>query len=348
MSTPCYCLLVDVPELYPLLFAPVFKARVWGGRRLEAWFPDLPEGPIGEAWILSDHPQGRTPVSNGPLRGETLESLGARFGERLLGAAAARSPGAERTPGATGAGPASGDGGFPLLFKLIDASADLSVQVHPGDGDPGLPPGERGKDEMWVVLGADPGARVVHGLQAGVDAAAFRRAVTEGRTMGALRQVEVRTGDVLHVPPGTVHALGAGLVVAEIQQSSDVVYRVHDYGRPGLDGRPRELHVEEALRVARLAPAPEVSHPVPAATNRWLEVCRTPHFAVSLARCDGRWRQGAARLSFEALIAVRGSGSLLWSGGRESLPAGRAALIPAAVGDYALDGSFDVLRTRLP
>jgi mannose-6-phosphate isomerase len=319
-------------EVYPLIFAPVFKERVWGGRRLARWFPELPDGPIGEAWVLSDHPQGRTPVTNGPLAGETLHTLKARFGAALVG-----------TRGVSGK-----TGEFPLLFKLLDSQEHLSVQVHPGDDYPGLPPGELGKTEMWVVLGAEPGAQVIYGLQPGVTPDSFAAAVREGRSMDVMRQLTVRTDDVLYVPAGTVHALGTGLLVAEIQQSSDTTYRVYDYDRLGLDGRPRELHVEHALRVADYGEPPTITHSAASGSNRWAEVCRSPYFVVSRGRCEGEWALRTAPESFHAVMILQGDGSISWAGGRVPIAAGCVVLMPASLGDYRLSGSFEALQVMMP
>ncbi len=318
--------------LYPLLFEPVFKERVWGGRRLSRWFPALPEGRIGEAWVLSGHPQGPTRVANGPLAGETLPALQGRFGAELVG-----------TRGA-----AAKSGGFPLLFKLLDANDDLSVQVHPSDDYEGLPPGELGKTEMWVVLDAEPGAKVVYGLKEGVTRDDFATAVAEGRTMEVLQQREVRPGDVLYVPAGTVHALGTGLLVAEIQQSSDTTYRVYDYNRLGLDGKPRELHIEHALAVAGYGKPPEVVHPGDPGTNRWQEIVRSPYFVTCQGRCAGEWAQEISPESFQAIMVLEGSGSIRWDGGETPLQAGATALVPASLGRYTLQGTFRALRVTLP
>ena len=314
-------------QLYPLIFEPVFKERVWGGRRLEPWFANLPPGPIGEAWVLSDHPQGPTRVLNGALAGETLRSLRERFGEALVG-----------TRGVSGK-----TGEFPLLFKLLDSQDDLSVQVHPTDHYEGLPPGELGKTEMWVVLDAKPGARAVYGLKDGVTPDSFATAVREGRTMDVLRQIEVRPGDVLYVPAGTIHALGAGLLVAEIQQSSDTVYRVYDYNRPGLDGKPRELHVDHALKVARYGEPPQPTGLPEPPARTWVEICRSPYFRVSVGRGAGTWAQATAPESFQVVLLLEGEGEIVWEGGREALRAGVAALAPAALGAYTLEGNFRAL-----
>lgn len=315
-------------DLYPLLFEPLFRSQVWGGRRLARWFPDLPSGPVGEAWVLAGHPRGRTRVRNGPLAGATLDTLSRQFGPRLLGARAS--------------------GPFPLLVKLIDAEQDLSVQVHPADGHPGLPPGESGKTEMWVVLEARPGAGVICGLAAGVTPAALAQAVAGGDCSWALRRVKVQAGDVLYVPSGTVHALGAGVVVAEIQQSSDTTYRLYDYGRAGLDGRPRELHVADALQVIRYGEAIEPTHPAPPPPGRWAEIARSPYFVVEQGECRGPWPGATSAATCEALLVLDGAGAVTWPGGREPLAPADAALLPAGLGPYALDGSLRLLRVTLP
>lgn len=323
---------IGLTELYPLIFTPVFKERLWGGRRLARWFPDLPDGPIGEAWVLSDHPQGRTPVQNGPLAGESLHSLKARFGADLVG-----------TGGLSGK-----TREFPLLFKLLDSQEDLSVQVHPSDGYEGLPPGELGKTEMWVVLEAEPGARVIYGLQPGVTPEAFAAAVREGRTIDVMRQLPARAGDVLYVPAGTVHALGSGLLVAEIQQSSDTTYRVYDFDRLGLDGKPRELHVEHAIRVANYDAPPAVTHPAGTGPNRWAEICRSAYFVVSQGRCQGDWEQRTAPASFQAVMLLEGGGSVSWGSGSEPVTAGSVLLAPASLGEYRLSGDFRALLVTVP
>jgi mannose-6-phosphate isomerase len=319
-------------ELYPLLFEPIFKERVWGGRKLARWFPDLPTGPIGEGWVLSDHPQGPTPVTNGPLAGETLRSLRERYGAALLG-----------TRGVAGS-----TGDFPLLFKLLDCGDDLSVQVHPSDEYEGLPPGELGKTEMWVVLEAEPGAQVVYGLKPGTTPESFAQAVHEGRTMDALRTMEVQTGDVLYVPSGTIHALGKGLLVAEIQQSSDTTYRVYDYNRLGLDGKPRELHVEHALRVTDYGEPPAPAHPAVPAPGQWQAIVTSPFFVVSQGRCEGSWSQASSPESFQTIMVLEGEGAIAWDGGRTDLRAGAVVLVPAALGTYELTGSFRALLVTLP
>lgn len=316
-------------QLYPMRFTPVFKERIWGGRKLARWFSQLPAGPVGEAWVLSGHSQGPTEVANGPLAGQTLARLSAQFGADLLGTHAPAGP-------------------FPLLFKLLDCQDDLSIQVHPDDSYAGLPPGELGKTEMWVVLEAEPGAQVVYGLKAEITAERFAAAVAEGRTMDAMRTLSVRQGDVLYVPAGTVHALGKGLLVAEIQQSSDTTYRVFDYDRLGLDGQPRELHVAHALNVTRYGEPPAPGAIAPGPPNQWRQLVTSPYFQVAHGQCQHQWLQQSAPESFQVLFALSGEGTVAWASGSVPLTAGATVLVPAVQGAYTLTGSIELLRVTLP
>ncbi|HYG60218.1 MAG TPA: type I phosphomannose isomerase catalytic subunit [Symbiobacteriaceae bacterium] len=319
--------------LYPLILQPVFKERIWGGRQLASFYgPSLPPGPIGEAWVLGEHDQGMSVVANGPLSGRGLGDLRREYGPALLGSR----------------GDASPTGRCPLLIKLLDAQDDLSVQVHPADDYAGLPPGEPGKTEMWYILDAQPGAKIVYGLKDGMDAGAFAAAVRDGQILDALRTVEVQAGDVFYVPAGTIHALGRGTLVAELQQSSDTVYRVYDYDRPGLDGKPRELHVAHALQVARYDTPAEAFRPGEPPANRWQLLVDSPFFLVHRGTVEEAWMQRVSPGSFDALLVLAGQGSITWDGGDERLKAGDSVLVPACLSHYELSGSLKVLRSRVP
>ena len=217
--------------LYPLTFEPILKERVWGGRNLERLYGKaLPPGrPIGESWEITDRPEGVSVIANGPLAGRNLRWLMEQHGPDLLGASAP--------------GPA---GRFPLLIKILDACDKLSLQVHPPASVAARLGGEP-KTEMWYVAEAAPGAELYAGLKPGVTRAEFERRVGDGSVEGCFHRVAVRAGDVMFLPSGRVHALGAGLVIFEVQENSDTTYRVFDWNRPGLDGKPRELHLEPSL-----------------------------------------------------------------------------------------------------
>jgi mannose-6-phosphate isomerase len=236
-------------QLYPLTFVPRVLSKIWGGRKLAELFgkPSI-EGPIGESWEVSAVPGNESVVETGPLVGQRLDRLVRAHGAALVGTTVARRHGDE----------------FPLLLKLIDASDDLSVQVHPSrDQARRLGGGARGKFEAWLVLHTAPGARIVHGLTPGVGRKELERHMSEGTIESCLRSVEVRPGDVVPVPPGTLHAIGRGVVLLELQESSDTTYRFYDYQRLGLDGRLRPLHVAPAMAVVSLRSRPAAVSPSP-------------------------------------------------------------------------------------
>ncbi len=325
--------------IYPLTFEPVFKSYPWGGRGLETRLGRaIPDGVVAESWEISAHPQGETRVAGGPLAGLTLSEVAARLGADLLGRG-----------GGGGASP------FPLLVKLLDAHTWLSVQVHPDDDD-ALRLGEgAGKTEMWVVLDAAPDSRLLYGLETGVGRAELEAAIAAGRLVEALVEIEARAGDVFFIPAGTVHALGPGLIVAEIQQTSDTTYRLFDWNRTGPDGRGRPLHLRRALEVIDYAAAPKA--PVeprrvaggPAAVEELVscsyfrcERLRLEPGAVHRGACDGE--------TFEIWAALAGEATLAAGGEALPLPAVSWALLPAALGEFEIrcrEGAV-LLRVRGP
>jgi len=216
--------------LYPLIFAPIFKERVWGGRRLEEiYHKPLPPGvPVGESWEISDRPGDSSRIVNGRLAGKDLRWLMEHHGRELLGASVRASE------------------SFPLLIKTLDAEDRLSLQVHP----PATKAAELGgepKTEMWYIADAAPDAELYVGLKRGVTRAEFERKINDGTVETCFHRLPVKKGDAIFLPSGRVHAIGAGLVIFEVQQNSDTTYRVFDWNRTGLDGKPRQLHLQESL-----------------------------------------------------------------------------------------------------
>jgi mannose-6-phosphate isomerase len=216
--------------LYPFTFEPIFKERVWGGRAIERLYgKKLPAGvPIGESWEISDRPGDASVIANGPLAGKDLRWLMENHERELLGKAK------------------SANGRFPLLIKILDAQEKLSLQVHPPAHKAAELKGEP-KTEAWYIADAAPGAELYVGLKDGVTRAEFETKIKTGAVAECFHRVPVKTGDTMFLPSGRVHAIGAGLVIFEIQQNSDTTYRVFDWNRVGLDGKPRELHVAESL-----------------------------------------------------------------------------------------------------
>ena len=309
------------PPLYPLKLQPALHVKVWGGRKLASLLnKTLPSGePYGESWELHESAS----VINGAHRGMSLGSLTRRYREDLLGP-----------------GPGQSEG-FPLLAKFIDANAWLSIQVHPDDAQARDLEGEpRGKTEAWVILHAEPGARLVIGMRPGTTRAQLAAAIRRHELEPLLAYAEVESGDVLYIPANTVHALGPGLLIYEIQQSSDTTYRLYDWGRLGLDGKPRELHIEKGLRVADLGSLPEVARPegdllvAGPYFRTWRHRLRNGSLAIDT---DGR---------FQALTCIGGS-LRVDAQGHDSiaLAAGETCLMPACLGRFTLTGSGTVLRS---
>lgn len=309
------------PHLYPLLFHPRFKERVWGGRRLETLYGKRlpPDVPIGESWEIADRPGDESAIANGPLAGRTLRDL-------LI----------ERAPDVLGDAAPAADGRFPLLCKLLDARQKLSLQVHPPDrakhlGDP--------KTEMWYVADAGPAAELFVGLKRGVTRKTFEEALGAGRVAECFHRLEVKSGDVMFLPSGRVHAIGAGLVIFEIQQNSDTTFRVYDWNRVGLDGKPRELHVPQSLESIDFGDfEPDL---VVAGARHQDGFAITPLVDAPLFRTDlfeaggtDAWRPRPARL--RVVACVKGTVTASGGGASATLRAGDFCLLPARMADVSM------------
>ncbi len=325
---------------YPLQFTPVFKETIWGGRSLETVLGrKIPDGRVAESWEIAAHPHGQTLIANGLLAGQTLTDAQRRWGEALLGSRNRR---------------AVESGKFPLLIKLLDANDWLSVQVHPDDAYGLAHEGEYGKTEMWVVLHAQPGAELIYGLRRDVTRGQFVQAVDENRVEDVLQRVAVSKGDVVFVPAGTVHALGPGIVVAEVQQNSDTTYRLYDWGRMGADGKPRELHIDRGLEVIdwqQTEPGLVVPQIAPAGQKgvgvEHLAQC--PYFQTE------RILVGAGRVytgectgeTFEIWALLSGTVRLEWAGGAMDLAGVSWVLLPASLGAFSLASSKQSMLLRV-
>jgi len=330
-------------SIYPYTFEPVFRNYIWGGRTLETMFGrNLPPGTVAESWEISGHPSSPTAVSNGPLAGQTLPELLELLGEALVGR---RSQAMLQR------------GKFPLLVKLLDANRQLSVQVHPDDDYAARrEDGELGKTEMWYVLYAKPGAYLIYGLQRNVTPQSFRQALKAGQLETCLHQLPVKAGDAVFIPSGSVHAIMDGIVIAEIQQNSDTTYRVYDWNRVGADGKPRPLHIEKALDVINfdmVEPGPFNPQPLPAVdgVERAL-ISGCSYFNVErMSLAEGATFNGHTDGStFEIWGCIEGETRLTWAGQPVAMPAIRFALVPATLGDFAIEANTaaTMLRAYVP
>jgi mannose-6-phosphate isomerase len=305
-------------SLYPLTFAPRFKDRVWGGRRLaELYGKPLPAGtPIGESWEICDRPGDASVIANGPLAGRDLRWLMEHHQAELLGPAPAQ------------------QGAFPLLIKILDARDKLSLQVHPPSAKAAALKGEP-KTEMWYIADADPGALLYVGLRKGVTRADFERALAAGTVESCFHQIPVKAGDTMFLPSGRVHAIGAGLVIFEIQQNSDTTYRVYDWNRAGLDDRPRALHIRESLESIDFADFEPALAPDQwsAAVPQVRPLVRHELFDVDACRMQPGLHSCLPGGSMR-ILGVAGGELLVGKGDTQvRLPAGSFCLIPACLGE---------------
>ena len=317
--------------LPPLLFTPLYRRYIWGGRRFAAAFgrPLPPGDDFAESWELVDRGGDQSVVRAGPLAGSPLAELVRGRGEELFGRA---SPPA-----------------FPLLFKFLDANRVLSVQVHPDDPRAArLDPPDRGKTEAWYVVAAEPESRIYAGLREGVDQAALAAAIRSGECEAVLHSFVPVAGECVFIPAGTVHAIGAGLLVAEIQQSSDVTYRLFDWNRTGPDGKPRPLHVDAGVEaVTRLGPVGPVSPMVTAdPAVRRLVAC--DYFSLDEVRPASRWQCGGdGGCEFLAVLAGEVRLPARWS--LPALGPGDCVLLPASAGVQEIEASgARLLRVGVP
>jgi mannose-6-phosphate isomerase len=312
-----------------LKMRPYLREMVWGGRRLESEFGKaLPPGKaIGESWEVSAYEGMESVVEGGPFDGWDLRRLTEVHGEGLLGGAAA-----ERY-----------DGAFPLLIKMLDANQDLSIQVHPDDAYAQANDlGRFGKMEAWYVLKSD-GGRIAYGLREGNDADSFQKAIEEGSVESAVRYLDASPGDVVPLMPGTVHALCAGVMVYEVQQTSDLTFRIYDYGRPGPDGKPRDLHIEQAMDVIDFG---EEQPRVVRATDDSV-LFETEHFRLERIRPDGRSIERPPVGSFTALTVVSGEMTVTSDNASEVMATGDTVLVPAGRG-FTVAGEGDALGASVP
>jgi len=308
--------------LYPFTFQPIFKQRVWGGRELERLYhKPLPPGvPIGESWEITDRPGDVSVIANGPLAGKDLRWLMEHHAGELLG----------------GAKPHRGF--FPLLIKILDAQDKLSLQVHP---PPALAAelGGEPKTEMWYIAEAAPGAELYVGLKRGVTRAEFEGKLKTGAVAECFHRVPVKAGDAMFLPSGRVHAIGAGLVIFEIQQNSDTTYRVFDWNRLGLDGKPRELHVPQSLAsidFTDFEPSLLPQGYVQQGAQKGRPLVRDPLFTVDAHQADAGANLPLRAGKLQILALLAGRVQIGGGGTTVALVPGQFCLVPASVAPASL------------
>lgn len=321
--------------IYPLKLKAVLKDYLWGGTRLKTEYGKKTAlSKVAESWELSCRKEAQSIIENGADKDLTLEAYIAREGlYAALGSHGARYP------------------YFPLLIKLIDAHDDLSVQVHPDDSYAFEHEGEYGKMEIWYIIDAEDGAEIIYGFAQEISRTDCRRFIKENTLLDVVERVKVAKGDIIVIPAGTLHAIGRGIFLAEIQQNSDTTYRVYDYGRLGADGKTRQLHIDKALDVLSFTP-----HPCAISRGERLRifseydltiVALTEFFCVYHIALHGRCHLQTRRTSFQSLLVLQGPMEIAWAGGEEILEKGDSYFMPADFGDYMLRGEGAFLLTEI-
>ena len=324
--------------LYPLLFEPNLHTVVWGGDRLCPYKGLKPQDtPIGESWEVSAVPSSTSIVSNGEWAGKELTTVIDAHPKEILGESVNKLY----------------DGKMPLLVKLIDAKGDLSIQVHPNDEMAKRVHGKSGKTEMWYVVDADEGASLIYGFQHEVTEEILRKAVETGTLDKHLQKVPVHKGDTYFVPAGTVHGIGKGILVAEIQESSNVTYRVYDYNRVDKNGKKRELHFDKAVQVMSMKVAPDVSQKPRmvkyySGCSREL-LCRCKYFETERIQVTKGFAFSVMDASFQVLMCLNGYGEVQTMDAEQKptrFSKGETLFLPAGLGRCLVVGDAELIKVR--
>ena len=313
-------------KLYPLQFTPIFKYRIWGGNRLRDQLNKaISENHIGESWEISAVKGDETLVANGELKDYSLDQLIQEFQADFLGLSVMERFGTD----------------FPLLIKFIDAETPLSIQVHPNDELAKERHNSFGKNEMWYIMAADSDAEIIVGFKEQIDREVYRQKVADGEVLSVLNAIPVRKGDVFNIPTGRVHAIGAGTLLAEIQQTSDVTYRIYDYDRVDAStGKTRELHTELALDAINFEVLPDYKTHYTVAENKPLPLVTTPYFISKIVQIQSEMNLDLRDMdSFVILMAVEGDCVVTYEHIEYKLPYGATLLLPNQLDSVQLTSS---------
>ena len=311
-----------MPELYPLLFRPILKKVIWGGHRLQP-FKGLGStaDAIGESWEVSAVAGSESIIANGAFIGQSLPTLIEKYPTEVLGERVCEKHGAK----------------LPLLMKFIDAERDLSIQVHPNDEMARRVHGKYGKSEMWYVIDAKPGSFLYAGFKQSITPYEYQKRVEDGTIVDVLARHEVHSGDVFYLPAGRVHAICGGILLAEVQQSSDITYRIFDYNRIGQDGKPRELHTELAAQALNYEVQDEYRTQYENEQDRANKILKCPYFSVRVTDVTTPFHRNLIKYdSFIITSCIQGSCRIVSriNGSEINIHGGQTTLIPAAIADY--------------
>jgi len=315
-------------ELYPIIFDPILNERIWGGTKLKTEFnKNITSDITGESWELSTVKGDVSVISNGKYEGKSLNELISEFPSEVLGTKIHKKFGTE----------------FPLLFKFIDAREDLSIQVHPNDELAKERHNSFGKTEMWYVMQADEGARIVVGFKENSSKEEYVENLENKTLLSILKEVPVKAGDVFFLETGTIHAIGAGIVIAEIQQTSDITYRVYDWDRVDAEGKSRELHIDLALDAINYNTT-DTEKIYSREENKSNPVVNCPYFVTNYFPVNGAVSVEKSGDSFTVYMCMEGNFDLELNGKKWSYKKGDTILVPAAMKNFKLDGNAVLLE----
>lgn len=319
-------------KIIPIKFVPYLKSVIWGGDKICSYKGIAqPEPKIGESWEISAVPGHESVVADGPFRGESLNSLINRFGADLIGNRVVERYGLN----------------FPLLIKIIDASDNLSVQVHPDDELARQRHDSLGKTEMWYIIDTAPDAKIYAGLNTRLTPDAYTRRVADGTFAETIACHDSAPGDVFFLPAGRVHAIGAGNLLAEIQESSDVTYRIYDYDRRDASGNPRELHTELAKDAIDYTIYSDYKSPRPDDSEKDAVLVKCNHFTTRRLLIDGKQSISFDPDSFTVIMCLEGNSKLIWNEGQIDLKQGETLLIPAIIDNVTISGKSKLLLAQV-
>ncbi|MBE6795118.1 MAG: class I mannose-6-phosphate isomerase [Ruminococcaceae bacterium] len=316
---------------YPIKLKPVFKEIVWGGNRLKNDYGfESNLNNIAEAWMLCARDDGDNIVENGVFSGKSFKEVVAE-NKSLLGRKGEKY--AE----------------FPLLIKFIDAKSDLSVQVHPDDEYARIHENSYGKTEAWYILDCDEGAQLIYGFKNELSRDEFRKSIEDNTFLENVNKVNVKKGDIFFIKAGTLHAIGGGILLAEVQQNCNTTYRVYDYGRL-VNGVPRELHIEKAIDVTDTVPPTDSNEPVCVKSGDGFEfknLCSCEFFNMDTITVEGNYKISGTDDTFISLLVLNGNGSVSFNGTTVDAKSGDSIFIPAGKGDILISGKMEILSSTL-
>jgi mannose-6-phosphate isomerase len=318
-------------KLYPLTFMPIFKERIWGGTKLKEYLNKSFKGnQIGESWELSTVTNDVSVVSNGEFAGLNLNELIEKYPTELLGSKSIEKFGLE----------------FPLLFKFLDAKEDLSIQVHPNDELAKQRHNSFGKTEMWYVMQADEKARLVVGFKNKTNKKDYLKHLEDKTLVGILNETPVKKGDTFFLETGTVHAIGAGVLIAEIQQTSDITYRLYDWDRVDVDGKGRELHNDLAVEAINYEET-NTKVPYQKEINESITLVECPFFTTNILEVSGNFNWKKKKESFTVLMCTEGRFALVTPNFKAEFQKGDTVLIPAIIDEFQIIGETSLLEITI-